>query len=768
MRAVLPDNTPGTLEIALDLGILEHEYAHVIQVLKRTPTFAELGVFSAMFSEHCSYKSSKRFLRRFPTKGPAVLQGPGENAGVVDIGDGWGVAFKMESHNHPSFIEPFQGAATGVGGILRDVFTMGARPIASMDCLYFGSPDYERTSEIVRGVVRGVGHYGNCVGVPTVAGQTFFHPSYTLNPLVNAFTLGIIRTDSIFLGSASGIGNLVVYVGAKTGRDGVHGATMASQEFSTEAELERPTVQVGDPFTEKLLLEATLEAMRAGLIVGIQDMGAAGLTSSSFEMAGRAGTSLTINLDKIPARETGMTAYELLLSESQERMLLVCKPVQVAGLFEIFGKWDLHADVIGEVIATPSGQDNRVQMSRHGKCVVDLPVSSVADPMLIDRAVAPPADLEKRWEMSALGTVSGTLQERILRHLSDLNFASPAPITEQYDSMVGNRTLTDVGSDSAVMGLRDLYPAGSVDAGFSGKRLVLSADCNPRVCWLWPLEGGRRTVAEAALNIACQGGKPLAITDCLNFGSPENPEVMWQFEQCIEGISLACRALETPVVSGNVSFYNDTDGTPILPTPSVGMVGLIEKSSGVITRRNHGLWDSAETLELGLIGEPQASLGGSAYAYNMVGRDVGKPSETKMEEVSKTIALCRDLSTSGEYGLHDVSDGGLLVAVLEMLWAAKSNIGLRLALPQRWNVDQVLFGESLPRVCVAYPTSHRASIMSKCFSARLPFHPIGRTQLQHRLTITSGEAAVAELDLERLVQMWRQKWRSMFGSKKRS
>jgi phosphoribosylformylglycinamidine synthase subunit PurL len=563
MSTKITDTTLSNLELAKLLGISPSEYHHVCQNLERTPNYAELSIFSAMFSEHCSYKSSKKFFKRFPTTGKRVLQGPGENAGILDIGEGWAVAFKMESHNHPSFIEPYQGAATGVGGILRDIFTMGARPIASMNALCFGTLDFDRTAAIVKGVVKGVGDYGNCVGVPTVAGQTLFHSCYNRNPLVNAFTLGVVKSDEIYRGYAKGIGNTVVYVGARTGRDGVHGATMASKEFSTDKELERPTVQVGDPFTEKLLLEATLEAMKAGVIVGIQDMGAAGLTSSSFEMAHRAKTGLEINLDKIPTREPEMRAFELLLSESQERMLLVTSPDKVAALRAIFEKWDLHAEEIGTVVL-----GNRIKMTKNNEVVVDLPVELVTEPLMADRPANPPVDLKQRWFLDRNRMLVASLQSKFQSLMEEINFANPEKLISQYDSMVGNRTVGGAQDDAAVIRVREM--------GKKEIRLAVKADCNPRVCWLWPREGGRRAVAECALNLAVRGAEPIGITDCLNFGSPENPEVMWQFSESIEGISESCEALKIPVVSGNVSFYNETDGKPIYPTPMIGMVGILE------------------------------------------------------------------------------------------------------------------------------------------------------------------------------------------------
>ncbi len=742
MSERIDDLQVSTLAMARAIGLSVEEYNHVCRKLERPPVFAELGVFSAMFSEHCSYKSSKKYLKRFPTTGKRVVQGPGENAGVLDIGDGWAVAFKMESHNHPSFIEPFQGAATGVGGILRDVFTMGARPIASMDCLFFGSPEWTRTASIVKGVIKGVGHYGNCVGVPTVAGQTYFHPCYTRNPLVNAFTLGILRKDSVFLGSASGHGNPVMYVGSKTGRDGVHGATMASKEFSSEGELERPTVQVGDPFTEKLLLEATLEAMKAGLIVGIQDMGAAGLTSSSFEMAYRAGTGLEIDLGKVPVREPNMSAYELLLSESQERMLLVCLPENVEPLNAIFQKWDLHSEVIGTVVP-----GHHVRMTYQGRLVVDVPVELVTDPPMADRPVGVPSDLKQRWFLDRNRLLSTSLTEKIQAVCFDFNFADPGKLVEQYDSMVGNRTEGGTFDDAAVLCLRDVTER--------KVRLALKADCNPRICWLWPKEGGRRAVAESAVNLATRGAEPIGITDCLNFGSPENPEVMWQFEESVEGISDACNALKIPVISGNVSFYNETDGNPIYPTPMIGMVGLIEG--------NEPLFKStffSSDLEIGLLGPTEGGLGGSVLSSSIFKRDCGQPEETDLAMVERLVRLCSRLRKAKmEIAVHDISEGGLIVSALEMAFRSSiAPIGFEVASPVGTDLDRFLFGESVPRVLVAYAPNERVQIESFASQAGVPFHWIGTTNDTGDWRLRQGGAAVHHASIQSVKEAWTKRW----------
>src|SRR5256714_1923117 len=591
------DSQAITTEVVAAHNLTQEEYARIVKLLGREPTFVELGVFSVMWSEHCSYKSSRVHLKRLPTTGERVVVPPGENAGVVDVGDGWCVAFKVESHNHPSFIEPFQGAATGVGGILRDIFTMGARPVAAMNSLRFGTlshPEHGRRNRaLLAGVVAGIAHYGNAFGVPTVGGEVVFDDAYSLNPLVNAFALGLVRHDQIFFGKAAGIGNPVLYVGAKTGRDGIHGATMASAEFDEEALEKRPTVQVGDPFLEKLLLEACLEAMRAGAVAGIQDMGAAGLTSSSCEMAARAGTGLELDLTLVPQRETGMTAYEIMLSESQERMLIVAHRGRERQVVDIFKNWDLDAVVIGRVTDT-----GRVQVMHHEGTVADIPVRLLADeapvyerPMkkrdegggMRDEAgvavggvdlispAPPPAPaldtLESQGNDGQRTTDNGQLDhnESLLRLLAAPNIASKEWVYRQYDHMVRTNTAVLPGADAAIVRIKETRRA-----------LAICLDGNGRYCAADPRAGARLVVAEAARNVVCVGARPLAITNCLNFASPERPEVMWAFSETVDGMAEACRAFDTPVVSGNVSFYNETEGRGILPTPVIGMVGLIE------------------------------------------------------------------------------------------------------------------------------------------------------------------------------------------------
>lgn len=744
----LLDSEICSWEVAKELGVTRSEYQWIEDQLQRKPRFAEAGIFSSMLSEHCSYKSTKRFLKRFPTRGKRVLQGPGENAGVLEVAPGWAIAFKMESHNHPSFIEPYQGAATGVGGILRDVFTMGARPIALMDSLCLGDPQKDHTVFLLKGIVKGIGDYGNSVGVPTVAGQTFFHDCYNQNPLVNAFALGILQTEHLQKGYASGIGNRVVYVGAKTGRDGVHGATMSSKEFSSEQELDRPTVQVGDPFTEKLLLEATLEAIKGNLIIGIQDMGAAGLTSSSFEMAYRAGTGLLIDLDKIPTREKSMSGYELLLSESQERMLIVCNPEKLTKLKEIYSKWDLHAEDVGEVI-----EETVVRMSKNGEEIVCLPVSLVANPPLLERAVSAPSDLKQRWFFDRNKLLLGSLEKKFESLFRSPSFADPAPLIQQYDSQVGNRTVNDVYEDAAVLRLREI-----ANKEIS---LALTVEGNPRVTWLDPLEGGRRAIAEAAVNLALKGTQAIGVTDCLNFASPENPEIMWQFSQAIEGISLACEALEIPVVSGNVSLYNETDSRPIHPSPMVGVVGIKE---GKLKLRPS--YFSSSQLEIGLVGPVEGGLGGSLLASQWFQRDCGQPEKTDLKLLKRTLHCIESLfSKRFEFCGHDISDGGLLLSVLEMalLSPLSSELGIELRIPQGVDVDSFLFGETVPRVILAYDSTESTEVERCAQQSGVMFTSIGLVNDSGFLEVKQGGASVLSQEISCLKKSWSNRWKKIFS-----
>ncbi|MGK2855812.1 MAG: phosphoribosylformylglycinamidine synthase subunit PurL [Thermoanaerobaculia bacterium] len=683
-----------TPEVVASHGISPDEYGRIQQILGRAPNYLELGIFSVMWSEHCSYKSSRVHLSKFPTTGPRVVQGPGENAGVIDIGNGWLAAFKMESHNHPSFIEPYQGAATGVGGILRDVFTMGARPIACMDSLRFGAIDAPRMKYLVDGVVRGIAGYGNCIGIPTVGGETSFHASYNGNILVNAFALGIAREGKLFLGTASGVGNPVIYVGSKTGRDGIHGATMASAEFDATSEEKRPTVQVGDPFTEKLLLEACMELFETDHIVGIQDMGAAGLTSSSFEMAGRAGTGIRMDLDRVPMRESGMTPYEIMLSESQERMLIVSKKGREQAVIDIFRKWDLDVAVIGEV--TDSGF---VRIFWHGELAAEIPVEPIStEAPKYNRPIERGAYLDAvKPALDRKPVDDHDLTPDLCRLLASPNLCSKHWIWEQYDTTVRTNTLArPERADAAVIRVKG-----------SGRALALSSDVNPVYCYLDPYEGGKQAVAEAARNVACAGGRPAAITDCLNFGSPEKPEVMWQFTECIRGMSDACVALDSPVVSGNVSFYNDTEGESIYPTPTVGMVGIIS---------DENYWCGSSFREAGeaviLLGETRDELGGSEWAQTYHPGELASPPRVGLERERALVELLLELHSSRlVLSAHDIGNGGLAVAMAE---SVMDGIGAEIDLTGHADgIDAIslLYGESQARAILSVRGGEALSVL---------------------------------------------------------
>lgn len=682
-----------TEALVAEHGLSPDEYQRILRVMGREPTLVELGVFSVMWSEHCSYKSSRVHLRRLPTTGPRVLIGPGENAGVVDIGDGLTAVFKMESHNHPSYIEPTQGAATGVGGIMRDVFTMGARPVALLDSLRFGRLDHPKTRALVQGVVSGIGGYGNCMGVPTVGGETRFHPSYDGNCLVNAFCCGVAPRDGIFLGTAAGVGNPVFYVGARTGRDGIHGATMASDSFEGDgneggSDKKRPTVQVGDPFQEKLLLEACLELMQRGCIVGIQDMGAAGLTSSSVEMAGRGGAGLLLELDLVPLRETGMNPYEILLSESQERMLLVIEDGREAEVFEVFSKWDLTSARVGRVT-----DDGVWRCTWHGKEVAAIPVQVLTEEAPVyDRPRARPSWQDEVQRMPALPQPADW-GAALLTLMACPDISDKRWIWQQYDHQVGVDTVIRPGADAAVVRIQG-----------TDKALAFVADCNGRHVFLDPRVGTAGAVAEAARNLACVGAEPLGLTDCLNFGNPQRPEIMWQFSEAIDGMAEACRALEIPVISGNVSLYNETDGQGIVPTPGLAMVGLIEGALPTVT----ATFPEAG-LEVALLGAPSGtSLGGSAYAFWVHGVDRGAPPTVDYALERDLQSAVRRLVRAGVVRVaHDCSDGGLAVALAEL---CLGGIGGRFVLPQAGPLDAALFGEDSGRVIVAYPPERRAEV----------------------------------------------------------
>jgi phosphoribosylformylglycinamidine synthase len=661
--------------------LTDEDYAKIKTILQREPNIVEIGIFSAMWSEHCSYKSSKKYLNGFPTKAAWVIQGPGENAGVIDIGDGMAAVFKMESHNHPSFIEPFQGAATGVGGILRDVFTMGARPVANLNSLRFGRVEGDdniakKQRYLVRGVVEGIGHYGNCMGVPTIGGETFFDECYNGNILVNAFTLGLCKSDEIFYGRAEGVGNPVIYVGSKTGRDGLGGAVMASDSFTEENKSLRPTVQVGDPFAEKLLLEACLELFKYDYIIGIQDMGAAGLTSSSFEMAGRSGSGMKLDLSCVPAREEGMTPYEFMLSESQERMLICAKRGYENKVLEIFKKWDLDAEVIGEVTDT-----GVMELYFGGELVANIPVAPVSENApILNRPTKEPEYLKDIKIVPAFKTPN--VQESLEKLLTHPEVADKSWIYEQYDSMVQTNTVKAPGSlDASVIRIKE-----------NGKALSLSSDCNPRFNYIDPKGGAAAAVMESGRNVAMSGARPLAITDCLNYGNPENPEVMWQFAKGCEGIKEACLALNTPVVSGNVSLYNETEGVGVFPTPSIAMVGLNEDADKVLPS-----FFQKEGNTIYLLGDTSDELGGSLYLKVFANAVKGELPNINYDKELKLWELVieankKDLLSCAK----DLNVGGITIALAKM--SAVSGLGVKIN--TGFEDEKLLFSESFSRAIV--------------------------------------------------------------------
>jgi phosphoribosylformylglycinamidine synthase II len=730
-----------TPEVISAHNLTPQEFERIKELLGREPSLTELGIFSVMWSEHCSYKSSRIHLKRLPTTGKRVIVPPGENAGVVDLGDGWCAAFKIESHNHPSFIEPFQGAATGVGGILRDIFTMGARPIASMNSLRFGSVDHpqygRRNRSLLAGVVAGIAHYGNAFGVATVGGEVAFDDAYALNPLVNAFALGLVRHDQIFFGRATGIGNPVLYVGAKTGRDGIHGATMASAEFDEEALEKRPTVQVGDPFLEKLLLEACLEAMRSGAVAGIQDMGAAGLTSSSCEMAARAGTGIELDLSLVPQREQNMTAYEMLLSESQERMLVVAHAGREREVVDIFRKWDLDAVVIGRVRDT-----QRMQVIHNGEMVADIPVEALTDEApRYERPMEPRKVQTTASKASHTEDTDHTDALRIL--LASGNVASKQWVYRQYDHMVRTNTAILPGADAAVVRIKETRRA-----------LAMTLDGNGRYCAANPREGAKLVVAEAARNVVCVGARPLAITNCLNFASPERPEVMWSFSEVIDGMTEACRVFDTPVVSGNVSFYNETEGRGILPTPVIGMVGLMEDVRRVVLP---GF--KKEGNVIALLGTTQDDLSISEYAAAVGGVTTaemianGKVPELDLKRELAVQQACLEAVEAGLLAsAHDCADGGLAVALAELCFSSlgREAIGAQVDLTGELSATVLLFSESPSRILIGFDREATESIRQIATAHNTPFAILGQvggTQL--RIGVNGEQvvtAGVAELE----------------------
>jgi phosphoribosylformylglycinamidine synthase len=690
------------LDIALKHGLSEDEYNKIISILGRVPNLTELGIFSAMWSEHCSYKSTKIHLKELPTSAPWVICGPGENAGVIDIGDEQAIIFKMESHNHPSYIEPYQGAATGVGGIMRDVFTMGARPIANLNSLRFGAPDHPKTRYLLSQVVAGIGGYGNSVGVPTVGGECTFHPAYNGNILVNAMTVGLADKNKIFYSKASTPGSQVVYVGSKTGRDGIHGATMSSAEFGEGSETKRPMVQVGDPFAEKLLLEACLELMSQNAILSIQDMGAAGLTSSSLEMAGKGGVGIELELDKVPTRESNMTPYEIMLSESQERMLMVVKPEQLAQVQEICNKWELDCVKIGQITST-----GNVVLKMKDKIVVDMAIAPLHEsapsynrPFTIDEAKQP----IQVSGLEALNDINGYL----LKLLSSFDLCSKKWIYQQYDSMVMTNTVRGPGGDAAI-----------VRVG-KEKAIAVASDCTPRYCVQDPYMGAMQAVAENWRNLICAGSKPLAITDCLNFGNPEKPQIMGQIVSAIKGIGAACRALDFPVISGNVSLYNETNGNAILPTPSIGGVGLIKNVNNCV--RNSFMQEDDIII---IIGGGGTHLGASIFLREIMGREEGNPPLVDLELEKKNGNFVSSLIEAKKINAcHDISDGGLYVALAEM--AISSKIGADIKVTST-NLIAELFGEDQARYIITCANADQDTILKAAQAADVAATVIGKT-----------------------------------------
>ncbi len=688
-------------------NITSSEYKRILKILGREPNLLELGIFSVMWSEHCSYKSSRIHLKRLPTKAPHVIQGPGENAGVVDIGDGLAVVLKMESHNHPSFIEPFQGAATGVGGILRDIFTMGARPIALLDSLKFGSLNEPRMKYLFEGVVSGISWYGNCIGVPTVGGETYFHPSYNRNILVNVMCVGVAKKERIFRGIANKPGSIVLYVGSKTGRDGIHGATMASDAFDEKSEERRPTVQVGDPFTEKLLLEASLEAMNTGAVLAVQDMGAAGLTSSSCEMAGRGGCGVELELSLVPCREEGMTPYEIMLSESQERMLFIVEEGKEERVKEVFKKWDLDAVAIGKVTS-----DKMLKLKLHGENIATIPIDAITkDAPTYRRPIKRPQRLSELQDID----ISEIPEIRdygdiLYRLITSPNLSSKRWIYTQYDHMVGTNTVILPGSDAAVMRIKG-----------TKKGIALTVDSNSRYCYLNPRRGAAHTVCEGSRNIICSGGKPLAITDCLNFGNPENPEVMWEFRECIEGIREACIGLKIPVVSGNVSFYNETSGVSIYPSPAIGMVGLIEDVSA---SRNQFFRREGDLILL--LGPMSGEIGGSEYLFAIHSIERGPVPEIDYRMEKAVQSTCLEGIRKGLIeSAHDCSEGGLAVALAECCFG-EEEMGAEVELNYEGRGDMLLFGEGASRIIISVRDMNYHMIKRIAEKNRCPIIPIGR------------------------------------------
>ena len=710
-------------KLAESLGLNDEEYSRICELLDRTPTYTELGITSALWSEHCSYKSSKVYLQDLPSKGEHVLQGPGENAGIVDIGNGWVAAFKMESHNHPSFLEPYQGAATGVGGILRDIFTMGARPIACLDSLRFGEIEAPRMRHLIDGVVRGIGDYGNCVGIPTVGGETGFHRGYNANILVNAFALGVARRDRIFSAVASGVGNPMLYAGSGTGRDGIHGATMASESFGGESKSKRPTVQVGDPFTEKILLEACLEAMRTDALVGVQDMGAAGLTSSAFEMADRGTAGFRLDLDRVPLRESGLTPYEIMLSESQERMLLVAKRGRQEEIVKIFQRWGLEVAEVGEV-----SDDGVARIVADGREVATMPIAPLTkNAPMYRRPVKTPKNFAARQAQPEVPEADDPT-DSLKRMLDTPELGCKSWIWRQYDHTVRTNTVSGPGGDAAVLLLKGT-PSG----------LALVSDVNPVYCSLDPSSGGSQAVAEAVRNLACVGAEPVGLTDCLNFGNPEDPEISWQFRECVHGMATACEALEVPVISGNVSFYNETDGQSIPPTPTVAMVGLIPDLMSVPVAHFTAAGD-----RIILLGRDRGEYGGSAYLRLLFDIEQGRPPVVDLGAEERLAELLRFLAFEGLlHTAHDLSEGGLAIALAEACMHSGLGANLKVA-----SGPTALFSESQSRAMVAVAPAVAERVLKEAEEFDVPAVDVGAVEgdrLAVRCDGSSLDVAVEDL-----------------------
>jgi phosphoribosylformylglycinamidine synthase subunit PurL len=734
----------------IDRKILEEhnltldEYEKIVELIGKEPNITELGIFSLMWSEHCSYKSSKVHLRHLPVKGKNVIQGPGENAGIIDIGDGLAAVFKIESHNHPSFIEPYQGAATGVGGILRDIFTMGARPIVLQDSLSFGPLSSAKNKSVMEGVVAGISGYGNSIGIPTVGGDVYFNDCYSLNPLVNVFALGIVKKDRIFYAKAEGIGNPVLYVGAKTGRDGIHGATMASAEFGEDLEHKRPNVQVGDPFMEKLLLEACLEVMAKDLIVGIQDMGAAGLTCSTTEMASKSDTGIEIDLDRVPQREEGMTPYEMMLSESQERMLIVAKKDKVKEVQEIFSKWDLDAVIIGQVT-----KGERLKVEFGGKTVVDIPVNAVIDLCPVyERKSKIPSYLEAATQLEPLPQPEN-LNQAFLKLLSSPTIAEKEWVRRQYDHMVQVNTAFLPGADASVIRIKD-----------TNKALAVTLDGSSLYTYLDPKTGGKIAVAEACRNLACVGARPIGVTNCLNFGNPEKPEIMWQFQETIHGIAESCRAFDIPVTGGNVSFYNDTEGISIHPTPVLGIVGMVDD---VKLTTGPGFKEEGDILIL--LGENKDELGASEYVKTIHQKEKGIPPQIDLEEEKRIQEFCLEIiSLELIESAHDVSEGGLATCLAESSFLSREKTGLNANLRDEIRADAVLFGETQSRIVITSKGQNHQKILDLAKDRKVKAAVIGKTGGK-RIIISHGDKKLIDVPVDEALKAWRNAIPEIFAIK---